>query len=87
MSNPNSQRAAHYARQTYTGHNTRRHEPEPTREEIVPLQCLGRGAVSRQCQYAESAADKPRCEAKATRKWGEHWFCDEHGRRGTHTGV
>jgi hypothetical protein len=32
-----------------------------------------------QCQFGQDGAN--RCENPATRKWGDHWFCDEHGRR------
>ena len=32
-----------------------------------------------QCQFAETAKDKPRCQKPATRLWGGNWFCDEHG--------
>ncbi len=37
--------------------------------------------ASIQCQFAESATDQPRCPRTATRKWGDHWFCDVHGER------
>ena len=32
-----------------------------------------------QCQYAELSNDKTRCIEKATRKYGNCWFCEEHG--------
>jgi hypothetical protein len=40
-----------------------------------------------QCQFAQYSTTQPRCEAMATRKWGEHWFCEAHGaRNNTHAG-
>lgn len=36
----------------------------------------------KQCQWCESATDgRPQCMEAATRKYGDHWFCEEHGRR------
>ena len=34
-----------------------------------------------QCQYAMSSTELPRCTKDATRKLGDHWFCEEHGNR------
>lgn len=35
-----------------------------------------------QCQFAMMPESPiPRCQKTATRKWGDHWFCDEHGTR------
>ena len=31
------------------------------------------------CQFAEGKENH--CDKKATRKWGDHWFCEYHGRR------
>lgn len=35
-----------------------------------------------QCQFGEDSDVVPRCTAPATRKFGDHWFCEEHGKRG-----
>lgn len=34
-----------------------------------------------QCQWAETSETLPRCTKMATRKWGDCWFCEEHGSR------
>lgn len=34
-----------------------------------------------QCQFAEDSESSPRCSQSATRKWGDCWFCDDHGQR------
>lgn len=34
-----------------------------------------------QCDWCRDSMANPRCTAKATRKWGNHWFCEEHGKR------
>jgi len=33
------------------------------------------------CDFASLSDSKPRCCNIATRKWGDNWFCDEHGFR------
>ncbi len=38
-----------------------------------------------QCQFAEDSQTQPRCREKATRKWGDCWFCETHGRRDINT--
>lgn len=41
------------------------------------------GVVSmKQCQFAEFATNGvSRCDERATRKYGDNWFCGEHGKR------
>jgi len=34
-----------------------------------------------QCQWAETHPTNPRCPEDATRKYGNHFFCEEHGQR------
>lgn len=34
-----------------------------------------------QCEHARYAPTGNRCPRRATKKWGEHWFCDKHGSR------
>jgi len=35
-----------------------------------------------QCEFASLAkGTPPRCTKPATRKWGDGFFCDEHGKR------
>lgn len=34
-----------------------------------------------QCQFGIMLGDGDRCQEPATRKWGDHWFCESHGRR------
>lgn len=34
-----------------------------------------------QCEFAKDSVQMFRCPKKATRKWGDHWFCEEHGSR------
>lgn len=32
-------------------------------------------------KFPANLAHERRCQRIATRKWGDHWFCDEHGAR------
>lgn len=34
-----------------------------------------------QCEFAKDSVQMFRYPKKATRKWGNHWFCEEHGSR------
>lgn len=38
---------------------------------------------TKQCEFASLSDTQPRCEKPATRMYGGHWFCEEHGRRDT----
>lgn len=35
----------------------------------------------RQCEYAMHSSQQERCPNPATCKWGDNWFCDNHGSR------
>jgi len=35
-----------------------------------------------QCEFASASDTIPRCTAPATRKQGDVWLCEEHGKRG-----
>jgi hypothetical protein len=34
---------------------------------------------AKRCQYGK--ANPPQCNEDATRKYGDYWFCEEHGSR------
>lgn len=34
-----------------------------------------------QCQFCETHPTLPRCTKLPTRKWGDVWLCEEHGKR------
>lgn len=34
-----------------------------------------------QCEFAMDSTTQDRCRRTATCKWGDQWFCDEHGDR------
>jgi hypothetical protein len=40
-----------------------------------------RHSIKGQCQFAQFSDDQTRCEKDATRKFGDFWFCEEHGSR------
>lgn len=33
------------------------------------------------CEFASLSSNQPQCPHEATRKYGEHWFCEQHGQR------
>lgn len=51
-----------------------------SRERVITQAKIG-AMLQPKCEHARYAPTGERCQKRATKKWGQHWFCDEHGSR------
>lgn len=58
--------------------NKPRRQKKPKQENF---EFMNANVRNKQCQWAMESKDVLQCKAEATRKWGDHWFCEVHGVR------